>query len=134
MDRLVLRLAINALALYLAVGTGWIEGIQGSDTQWWAYLIMGLIFTLVNALLKPILKLLTCPFILLTLGLFTLIINTGLFWLTGYLGELVGSGFGYRIETFWAGLLGALLVGVVNTVLTLIFKDELKKKYPPWPP
>jgi putative membrane protein len=127
MDRLALRLAINALALYLAVGTGWINGIEGGETQWWAYLIMGLIFTLVNALLKPILKLLTCPFILLTLGLFTLVINTLLFWLTGLLGGVFGSGFGYRIETFWAGLLGALLVGVVNTVLTLIFRDELKR-------
>ena len=124
MDRLALRLAINALALYLAVGTGWIKGIQGGDTQWWAYLVMGLIFTLVNALLKPILKLLTC---LLTLGLFTLVINTLLFWLTGLLGGVFGSGFGYKIETFWAGLLGALLVGVVNTVLTLIFRDELKR-------
>jgi putative membrane protein len=127
MDRLLLRLAINALALYLAVGTGWIQGIEGSSTQWWAYLVMGLIFTLVNALLKPILKLLTCPFILLTLGLFTLIINTLLFWLTGLLGGVFGSGFGYRIETFWAGLLGALLVGIVNTVLTLVFRDELKR-------
>jgi putative membrane protein len=127
MDRLVLRLAINALALYLAVGTGWIKGIESGDTQWWAYLVMGLIFTFVNALLKPILKLLTCPFILLTLGLFTLVINTLLFWLTGLLGGVFGSGFGYRIETFWAGLLGALLVGVVNTVLTLVFRDELKK-------
>jgi putative membrane protein len=127
MDRLLLRLAINALALYLAVGTGWIQGIEGSSTQWWAYLVMGLIFTLVNALLKPILKLLTCPFILLTLGLFTLVINTLLFWLTGLLGGVFGSGFGYRIETFWAGLLGALLVGIVNTVLTLIFRDELKR-------
>ncbi len=127
MDRLALRLAINALALYLAVGTGWINGIEGGETQWWAYLIMGLIFTLVNALLKPILKLLTCPFILLTLGLFTLVINTLLFWLTGLLGGIFGSGFGYRIETFWAGLLGALLVGVVNTMLTLIFRDELKR-------
>jgi putative membrane protein len=127
MDRLVLRLAINALALYLAVGTGWIAGIEGESTQWWGYLVMALIFTLVNALLKPVLKLLTCPLILLTLGLFTLIINTLLFWLTGLLGGVLGSGFGYRIETFWAGLLGALLVGVVNTVLTLILRDELKK-------
>jgi putative membrane protein len=127
MDRLALRLAINALALYLAVGTGWISGIQGGDTQWWAYLVMGLIFTLVNALLKPILKLLTCPFILLTLGLFTLVINTLLFWLTGLLGTAIGSGFGYRIDNFWAGLLGALLVGIVNTVLTLIFREELKR-------
>lgn len=128
MDRFVLRLVINALALYLAVGTGWLSGIESEGTVWWAYLVMALIFTLVNALLKPILKLLTCPLIFATLGLFTLVINTGLFWITGLLGNLIGSGYGYRIENFWWGLLGALLVGVVNTVLTLIFRDEMKKR------
>lgn len=126
MNRLIIRLAINAIALYLAVGTGWIQGIEGQSTQWWAYLVMGLIFAVVNAIVRPILKLLTCPLILLTLGLFTLVINTGLFWLTGWLGMLIGPEFGYRIETFWAGLLGALLVSIVNGVMTMLFRDELK--------
>ena len=91
-----------------------------------AYLVMAIVFTLVNALLKPILKLLTCPLILLTLGLFSLIINTLLFWLTGTLGSLIGSGFGFQIETFWAALLGALLVSIVNAGLTLVFREELR--------
>jgi len=126
MDKLVLRLAINAIALYLAIGTGWISGIEAEATQWWAYLIMAVIFTLVNALVKPILKLLTCPLILLTLGLFSLVINTLLFWLTGEVGSMIGSGFGYHVNSFWVALLGALLVSVVNAVLTLMFRDELK--------
>jgi putative membrane protein len=126
MNRLVIRLAINAIALYVAVGTGWIAGITSESTQWWAYLVMALVFTLVNALLKPILKLLTCPLILLTLGLFSLIINTLLFWLTGTLGSLIGSGFGFQVDNFWAALLGALLVSIVNGALTLIFREELR--------
>lgn len=126
MDKFGLRLAINALALYLAVGTGWIPYIRAESTQWWAYLIMALIFAVVNAVLGPLLKLLTCPLILLTLGLFTLVINTLLFYVTGWLGSLIGSGFGFEIERVWAGFLGALLVGIVNTVLTLIFRKELK--------
>jgi putative membrane protein len=126
MNRLIIRLAINAIALYVAVGTGWISGITAESTQWWAYLVMAVVFTLVNALLKPILKLLTCPLILLTLGLFSLIINTLLFWLTGALGSLIGSGFGFKVETFWAALLGALLVSIVNAGLTLIFREELR--------
>jgi len=127
MNRLILRLAINAIALYLAVGTGWIQGIQAQNRVWWAYLVMALIFTVVNALVKPVLKLLTCPLILLTLGLFTLVINTALFWLTGLVGTWIGNGYGYRIESFWAGLLGALMVSVVNGALTLIFREELKQ-------
>jgi len=126
MNRLIIRLAINAIALYAAVGTGWISGIAAESTQWWAYLVMAVVFTAVNALLKPILKLLTCPLILLTLGLFSLIINTILFWLTGALGSLIGSGFGFQVETFWAALLGALLVSIVNAALTLIFREELR--------
>jgi putative membrane protein len=130
MNKLVIRLAINALAIYLAVGTGWIQGIEAQSTQWWAYLVMGLIFGLVNAVVRPILKLLTCPLILLTLGLFTLVINTALFWLTGWLGMQIGPEFGYQIETFWAGLLGALLVTVVNAVMTMFFREEMKGNRP----
>lgn len=128
MNKLIIRLAINAIALYAAVGTGWISGIRSDTTQWWAYLVMAVVFTLVNALLKPVLKLLTCPLILLTLGLFSLIINTLLFWLTGLLGRLIGSGFGFEVETFWAALLGALLVSVVNALLTLVFREELRSR------
>jgi putative membrane protein len=126
MNNLIIRLAINAVALYLAVGTGWIAGIEAQSTQWWAYIVMGLIFGVVNAILRPILKLLTCPLILLTLGLFTLVINTALFWLTGWLGMLIGPEYGYQIDTFWAGLLGALLVSVANAVMTMVFREELK--------
>ena len=117
---------MNAIALYLAVGTGWIPYIEPQSDQWWSYLIMGLIFAVVNAVLGPILKLLTCPLIVLTLGLFTLVINTMLFYLTGWLGSFIG--FGFEIEKFWAGFLGALLVGVVNTVLTIVFRREFETK------
>ena len=128
MDRLLLRLAMNALALYAAVGTGWIRGIEAQNTQWWAYLVMAVIFVVVNALIKPFLKFLTCPLILLTLGLFSLVINIALFWLTGVLAGLIGGGFGFTIETFWAGLLGAIVVSVVNGVLNIVFRGELKKE------
>ena len=75
MNKFGLRLAINALALYLAVGTGWIPYIHAENTQWWAYFVMALIFAVVNAVLGPLLKLLTCPLIFLTLGLFSQFID-----------------------------------------------------------
>lgn len=126
MDRLLLRLVINAAAIYVAVGTGWISGIRAEDTSGGAILAMALVFTVINAMLRPVLKLLTCPLIILTLGFFTLLINTFLFWLTGEIGNLFPGGFGFTIDSFWAAFLGALIVSVVNGLLTLAFKEELK--------
>jgi putative membrane protein len=125
MQRLVLRWAINAVALYIAIGTGWINGIQAEDTSIWAILALALIFSVVNALLRPLIKFITCPVILLSLGLFTLVINAGLFWLTGWLGDLIG-GIGFTVDGFWPAFLGGLVVGLVSMVLTLVLKDELK--------
>jgi len=125
MQRLILRWAINAVALYIAIGTGWIKGIQTDDTSIWAILGLALIFGVVNALLRPLIKFITCPVILLTLGLFTLVINAVLFWLTGLLGGLVG-GIGFTLDGWLPALWGGLVVGLVSMVLTLILKDELK--------
>lgn len=125
MQRLILRWAINAVALYVAVGTGWIPGIHPQSTSWWSILVLALIFGVVNTLIRPVLKLLTCPLILLTLGLFTLVINAGLFALTGWIGmELFDVG--WRTDSFLAALLGGLVVGVVSAALTLLLRDELE--------
>jgi putative membrane protein len=126
MERILIRWVINLAALYVAVGTGWLTGIHAENQTVVAFLVMALVFTVVNAFLRPILKLLTCPMILLTLGLFTLVINTFLFWFTGWIGNLLPGGYGYTIDNVLWAFLGALLVSVVNTVLTLVFKEELK--------
>jgi putative membrane protein len=124
----VLRIAINAVAIYAAVGTGWIPGIEAQNTSWWAFAILGLILAPVNLLVKPILKLLTCPLILITLGLFTLVINGVVFWLTGWIGQLFDIGYTFAAggPGVLAAFLGGLVVGVVNMVLTLGFREELK--------
>lgn len=124
MQRLILRWAINAVALYLAIGTGWLKGIQAENTQWWAIAILALVFGVVNGLLRPLLKFLTCPLILLTLGLWTLVINAGLFWLTGWVGQYFDVGF--KVDNLWWALLGGLVVGFVTALLSLLLKDELK--------
>jgi putative membrane protein len=125
--RLILRLAINAVALYAAVGTGWIPGITVQNTEWWSYVLLGIVFGAVNLLVRPILKLLTCPLILVTLGLFTLVINAVLFWLTGVIGGAFGIGFSLAEggPGLLAAFLGGLVVGVVNAVLTMAFKPEM---------
>ncbi|MGD0173101.1 MAG: phage holin family protein [Anaerolineales bacterium] len=132
MTRFLIRLGINAVAIYAAIRLvpeiyGALRPGQGlvvQSTNWMAIVVLALIFGLVNTLLGPILKFLTCPFILITLGLFTLLINTFLFWLTGQIGNLFG--FGFQAD-FIAAFLGALIIAVVNVVLSGVFSDELKK-------
>ncbi len=121
MTKFILRWAINAAAIFLAIRL--VPGITlgGSLTGViWLALILGLI----NAFLRPLLKLLTCPFIILTLGLFTLLINTFLFWLMGQIGNMVGIPL--TINGFWPAFLGGLVVSVVSIVLSLILKEELR--------
>jgi putative membrane protein len=126
MQRLVLRWVINAVALYVAVGTGWLRGIHAQNTTWWAILILALVFGLINELVRPLLRFVTCPIILLTLGLFTLVINAALFALTGWIGQFLGSGIGFTADSFWWALLGGLVVGVVSALLSMILRDELR--------
>ena len=122
MNRFLIRLLINGVALYLAVLV--VPGISVDNSTPITYLWLALIFGILNALLKPILKFLTCPLILLTLGLFTLLINTGLFYLTGWLASQFEIGF--EVAGFGAAFLGALVVSVVSMVFEVIFRDELK--------
>lgn len=122
MSRLILRLAINAVALYAAIAI--VPGLQPQNPNWFAYVWLALIFGLINALVRPLLKLLTCPLIILTLGLFTLVVNTALFYLTSWFGSFFSMGI--NIADFWAAFLGALVVSVVSVVLTMLLRDELE--------
>lgn len=124
MWRFILRLLINAVALYLAIRI--VPGIHAQDMGWLAILILALIFGAVNALFGPLLKFLTCPLILLTLGLFTLVINTFLFWLAGRIGSILGVGF--SVDGFWAAFLGSVVVSLVSVALSLFFRDTLREK------
>jgi putative membrane protein len=126
MTKFILRLAINAIALYLAVLI--LPGIdlRGSLVS---ILWLALIFGLVNALFRPLLEFLTCGLIVLTLGLFTLVINTFLFWLTSVIGQSFGIGLIISNPVWWNSFLGAVIVSIVSVVMTLILKDELKGRH-----
>jgi putative membrane protein len=126
MTKFILRWAINAVALYLAVII--VPGITLFG-NWVSILWLALIFGLINALLRPLLKVLTCPLIILTLGLFALLINTFLFWLTSVVGQALGFGLVIANPVFWNSLLGALVVSVVSILLSLILKDELRSRH-----
>jgi putative membrane protein len=123
MAKFFLRWLINAVALYIAVA--FVPGIHSQSANYLSFIWLALIFGLLNALLRPLLKILTCPLIILTLGVFTLLINTFLFWLAG----LVGTNFhvGFTVDGFWPAFLGGLVVTVVSVLLTMVFKDDKKK-------
>jgi putative membrane protein len=125
MTKFILRLLINAIALYLAVLI--VPGIDlrsGIASLIW----LALIFGLVNALVRPLLQFLTCALIALTLGLFTLVINTFLFWLTSVIGQSFGIALVISDPVWWNAFLGGLVVSIVSIVMTMILKDELKRK------
>jgi len=114
MIHLIVRLLINAAALLAAVYiipgmhfSGGVENLLG----------VALIFGVVNALVRPILTLLSCPLIVLTLGLFTLVINAVMLLATSRLSQHWHLGFG--VDGFLPALLGGIVIGIVSTILTL---------------
>jgi putative membrane protein len=123
MTKFILRWAINAIALYLAVLI--LPGID-LKSNLVSILWLALIFGLVNALFRPLIQLLTCPLIILTLGLFTLVINTFMFWLTSVIGRSFGFGLTIHDPVWWNAFLGGLVVSLVSVVMTMILKDELR--------
>ena len=122
MTKFLIRLLINGFGFYAAVSL--IPGITAVTAAPVNYVVLALIFGVLNAIVKPILKFLTCPFILLTLGLFTLLINTGLFYLTGWIG--MQFDYGFFVDGFLPAFLGALVVSVIGMFGEMIFRDELK--------
>jgi putative membrane protein len=122
MERFLIRLVINAVGLYAAVALLNDHGIIPQSTNWLSFIWLALIFGLINALLKPLLTVLSCPLIILTLGLGTLLINTLLFYLAGMIGTSFGVGF--TVDGFIPAFLGALIVSVVSFALGLLVREE----------
>ena len=116
--RFLLRLLINAAALWVA--TRIVPGVTFTGET--GYLIVvALVFGLLNALVRPVITLLTCPLVILTLGLFTFVINAVILLLTSALSEKIGIGF--SVSGFWAAFLGALVVSIVSILLSLLIPD-----------
>jgi len=127
MKGFLIRLIINSVALYAAISIMDGHGLTASTEVWYSYVILGFIFGVVNALLRPLIKVLTCPLIMLTLGLFTLLINTGMFYLSGWLSTSI-VGFGFTIDTFWGAFFGAMITSIVSVLLSIFLDDDKKKK------
>ncbi len=124
MKKFLLRLLVNAIALYVAIALLNGRGITPQSDNWISLIWLALIFGVINAVLRPILVVLGCPFIILTLGLGALLINTLLFYLAGEIGKAFGVGF--TVWGFMPAFLGALIVSVGSLIFNSLLKDELR--------
>jgi len=115
MAYLILRIMINALSIAAAIKI--VEGITFTG-GWWKMIIIGMIFGIVNALLKPLTMLFTLPLIILTLGLFTLIVNALMLIVTAALSGPFNLGL--QIDGFWSAVWGALIVSIVSMFLSWV--------------
>lgn len=126
MQKLIIRWLINTIALYAAVALLNGHGITPQSENWLSFIWLALIFGLINAIIKPVLVVVGCPFIILTMGLGMLLINTLLFYLSGQIGLEFGVGF--RVNGFLPAFLGAIIVSIVSFILGVLFKDERRER------
>ena len=127
--RILVRLVASAIAL--AVATALVPGIvlltASTGSKVLTLLAVALIFGVVNAILKPIIKTIGCAFYVLTLGLVALLVNALLLWLTSWVaGELKLP---FHITGFWPAFWGAIIIGVVSWLLGILIRDPEKE---PW--
>jgi putative membrane protein len=111
---LLLHWVLNAAALWVAAAL--IPGLDFSGGVG-HLLLVAAVFGIVNSTLRPLLTVLTCPLIVLTLGFFTLVINALMLLLTGWLSESWNLGF--SVSGFWSAFFGGLVVGLVSVILSL---------------
>ncbi len=113
------RLLVNAAALWVA--TRLVPGVsyEGGVLP---FLGVAIVFGVVNAFIRPIAKLLTLPFIVITFGVFALVVNGLMLWLTSGLSGTLGLGF--HVSGFWPAFWGALVVSIVSTLLSVMVRER----------
>jgi putative membrane protein len=115
LQRLAITWVFNTIALFLAT---WLLSGLSYGNDWWALLISGLVFTLVNFFLKPVLAILSIPFIIVTLGIFYFLINVLMLYLTHW---IVSQ---FTIASFWWAALAAIIISAVNWVLRKLVEPD----------
>ncbi len=124
---LLIRLAINAIALFVAAYflpgiTLGANRVPSTVNDWVTIVLVALIFGLINAVIKPILTILTLPITILTLGLFIFILNALMLMLTSWVAGLLGLNF--HVEGFITALIGSLVISIVSWVLHMIIPGD----------
>lgn len=113
--RIILRIVINAIALWVAASL--IDDITLSDDLP-SVIVVAVVFGLVNAFIRPIARLISFPFLVLTLGLFTLVVNAIMLQITDALTS------GIDVDGIWAAILGAFVISVVSWALSIFLPDD----------
>ena len=121
--RFLIRLSVTAASLWVAVR--FVPGIEYYG-DWVALFGVALVFGLVNAVIRPILFALTCPLVLLTLGLFVFVLNGLMLLITAYVASHLGIAF--SVSGIGSAMIGALVVGVVSAVLNIFVGEEEEKE------
>ena len=121
--KLLVRWAITGLSLFVAAWL--VPGIRVAPNAWTVFAVMAVILGLVNAVIRPLLKFLSCPLIVLTLGLFVLVINGITLWLASSI-AVRWFHVGFHVDSFGAAFLGALIVSIVSMVLTALAGEDAK--------
>jgi putative membrane protein len=116
----LIRLLVNAVALWVA--TRLVPGVTHTGDAL-TLVVVALVFGVVNAFIRPIAKILAFPLILITLGLFALVVNALMLWLTSSLSTTLGLGF--HVSGFGAAFFGALVVSIVSTLLSMVVRESV---------
>jgi putative membrane protein len=120
----LMRVVVNAAAI--AAACWLLAGIRLTDAgrgdQLLTLLVVGVLFGVVNAVVRPVVRFFSFPFILLTLGLLIFVINALMLMLTGWLSEQLGLGF--SVDGFWTAIVGALVISVVSWCLELVLPGD----------
>lgn len=111
----IVQILINAGALYAADYL--IDGITFHG-EWWKFLLVALAFSLLNTYLRPILRILTFPITIVTMGIFLLVINAAMLMLTSAVSDQLQLGF--KVADFGAAFLGAIVVSIVGWILSMV--------------
>jgi len=120
--KLVIRWVITAVALVVAVWL--IPGIRiESQNAWIAVGLMAVILGFVNAIIRPVLMFLSCGFIILTMGLFMIVVNGLALWLASWISVNLFN-VGFYVDGLWPAILGSLVVSIVSFLLSLLIPDN----------
>lgn len=128
MSAFLIKVGVNAVAIWLAtlvvpgIGIGAQGGDAGALENVLTFLVVGLIFGIVNAVLKPIVKLLSLPFYILTLGLFAFIVNAFMLQITEWISQATSLTF-YIDDFFWSAILAAIVITFVSMLINLALPD-----------
>ena len=118
--RFIIRWLVTAISLFVAAAI--VPGIEIDGNAYVALALTALILGFLNAVLRPLLTLLSCGFIILTLGLFLLVINAIVLWFAAYIAQLFGIGF--HVNGFIPALLGSIIISIVSFLLSVFLNDE----------